>query len=135
MCIRDRNSTEPNITFTGASGTAPYTFTYKINSGADQTVTTTSGNSVTVAAPTTSAGLFLYELVSVEDGSSTTCSNVATETATVTVDALPTATINGTVTVCQNSTEPNITFTGASGTAPYTFTYKINSGADQTVTQ
>ena len=41
----------------------------------------------------------------------------------------PTATIKGTTTVCQNSTSPEITFTGSGGTAPYTFTYKINGGA------
>ena len=45
----------------------------------------------------------------------------------------PSATISGTTTVCQNSASPVITFTGSGGTAPYTFTYKINNGADLTV--
>ena len=36
---------------------------------------------------------------------------------------LPSATIAGTTTVCQNATSPLITFTGSGGTAPYTFTY------------
>lgn len=64
------------------------------------------------------------------------CSNTATMTgsATVTVNPLPTATISGTATVCQNATAPDITFTGANGTAPYTFTYTINGGSNQTVT-
>ena len=38
----------------------------------------------------------------------------------VSVNPLPTATIAGTITVCQNSASPLITFTGASSTAPYT---------------
>ncbi len=46
----------------------------------------------------------------------------------VTVNPLPTATISGTTSVCQNAAAPLITFTGADATAPYTFTYKINGG-------
>ncbi|HEV7346676.1 Ig-like domain-containing protein, partial [Telluribacter sp.] len=129
-----QGATSPVITFTGASGTAPYTFTYRINDGSDQTVTTTSGSSVTVAQLTTSANTFEYTLVSVKDASATECSQSQTGTATVTVNPLPTATIGGTTTVCQGATSPVITFTGASGTAPYTFTYRINDGSDQTVT-
>lgn len=41
---------------------------------------------------------------------------------------LPAATISGTTTVCQNATQPQITFTGSGGTAPYTFTYDIDGG-------
>ncbi len=129
-----QNSSAPLITFTGASTAAPYTFTYKINGGSDQTVTTTSGNSVTVSAPTAVAGTFTYSLVKVQDGSLTTCSQTQSGDASITVNPLPTATIAGTTAVCQNSASPDITFTGALATAPYTFTYKINGGSDQTVT-
>jgi hypothetical protein len=127
-----QNAASPNITFTGANGTAPYTFTYSINGGANQTVTTSSGNSVTVAAPTGTAGIFTYAMVSVSDAN--TCSQAQTGNAVITVNPLPTATIGGTTSVCQNAASPNITFTGANGTAPYTFTYTINGGANQTVT-
>src|SRR6185437_14594699 len=126
--------TQRNITFTGANGTAPYTFTYNINGGSNQTVTTASGNSVTVAAPTGTVGTFKYTLVSVHDGSSTSCVQAQSGDATITVNPLPTATIGGTASVCQNGTHPNVTFTGANGTAPYTFTYTINGGSNQTVT-
>jgi len=50
------------------------------------------------------------------------------------INPLPTATILGDMNVCQNDGEPTITFTGANGTAPYTFTYSINGGIAQTVT-
>jgi len=128
-----KDATAPTVTFTGANGTAPYTFTYTVN-GTSATVTTTSGNSVSVTASTSTAGSYVYALVSVQDNSSTHCTQTASGSATITVNPLPTATISGTVDVCQHSTAPTITFTGANGTAPYTFTYKIGSGSDLTVT-
>ena len=83
------NATSPNITFTGAGGTAPYTFTYNINGGSNLTVATSSGNSVTVAVPTSATGSFVYTLVSVQDGSSTTCSQLQSGSASITVNPLP----------------------------------------------
>jgi gliding motility-associated-like protein len=128
------NSTPPPITFTGSNGTAPYTFNYKINGGAMQSVTTTSGNSVVVNAPTATVGAFIYELISVTDASSTTCTQLQNGTATITVFPTPSATLNGTTAVCVNATSPQLTFTGADGDAAFTFTYTINGGATQTVT-
>ncbi len=125
-----RNATAPTITFTGANGTAPYTFTYTLNGSSNQTISTTSGNSVTLAAPTTTAGTFTYTLVSVADAN---CSQTQSGSAVVTVNSQPTATISGTTSVCLNSTSPNITFTGANGTAPYTFTYTLNGSSNQTI--
>jgi gliding motility-associated-like protein len=127
------NSPSPDITFTGANGTAPYTFTYTVNGGAAQTISTTAGNSVTLPVSTTIPGPFVYALVSVKDAGGATCSNVATGTATVTVNPLPTASISGPPSVCQNS-PASIIFTGGSGVAPYTFTYTVNNGTPQTIT-
>jgi uncharacterized protein (TIGR02145 family) len=129
-----KNAASPLITFTGASSTAPYTFTYNINGGANQNVTTVVGNSVTVAAPTNTVGSFTYNLISVQDGSSTACSQLQSGSAIVTVNPLPTATIAGTIAVCQLAASPLITFTGSSSTPPYTFTYNINGGGNQIVT-
>jgi hypothetical protein len=129
-----QNSASPVITFTGSGGAAPYTFIYRVNGGGNQSVTTTSGNSVTVSVPTSAFGSFVYTLLSVRDGSSTACLNAASGTATVVVNQLPTASISGNTAVCQNTTAPLITFAGSGGTAPYTFTYRINGGANQTVT-
>ncbi|RYE20624.1 MAG: PKD domain-containing protein, partial [Sphingobacteriales bacterium] len=130
-----QNATSPSVIFTAAGGgSAPYTFTYKINNGADLFVTSTTGNSVTVPVPTTAAGTFTYSLVYVRDASTTTCGQAQTGSATVTVNALPTGTVSGTTEVCLNAAAPNVIFTGAAGTAPYTFSYTINAGAVQTIT-
>ncbi len=126
-----QNATGPTITFTGANGTAPYTFTYKLNGGANQTISSGAGTTATLTAPTGTTGTFTYSLVSVT--SAMGCSQNQTGSAIVTVNPLPTATISGTTSVCQNGTAPTVTFTGANGTAPYTFTYNINGGANQTV--
>jgi gliding motility-associated-like protein len=128
-----RDAAQPEVTFTGANATGPYTFTYTINGGAPQTVTST-GDIATVLVPTNTAGTYTYELVSVQDASSTACEQVQTGTATVVVNPLPEATIAGDIEVCQDDTEPTITFTGSNSTAPYTFVYTINGGVPQTVT-
>ena len=54
----------------------------------------------------------------------------------LTVSPSPIATITGAtnIAVCEGSTDPTITFEGSNGTAPYTFTYQLNSDPIQTVT-
>ena len=126
-----QNTSSPDIIFTGATGPAPYTFSYSINGGPIQTIQTVSGNSVNLPVPTAVIGTFNYVLVSVMDGS--LCSQNTPDTVTVVVQATSTATISGTATVCQNGTAPIITFTAANGTAPFEFTYNINGGAPQTI--
>ncbi len=128
------NGAAPSIAFTGAAGTAPYTFTYTLNGGASQTITTSSGNSVSISAAANAAGIFTYALVSVQDASVSNCSNTAAGSAVITINPLPAAIISGTATVCQYDAAPLITFTGSGSTAPYTFTYSINGGASQTIT-
>jgi gliding motility-associated-like protein len=128
-----KDGDEPVLTFTGGNGTAPYTFTYSINGGIVQTITST-GNSATIQVPTSVVGSLDYELQAVEDGSGNPCSQNQTETAIVVVSPLPTATILGDTAICQNEPQPTITFTGADGATPYIFTYSINGGIAQTVT-
>lgn len=128
------NASSPIVTFTGANGTAPYTFTYIINGGANQVITTSVGNSVTITVPTGTAGTYIYSLVSVQEGSANTCSQAQSGSATVIVKPLPTAIISGSTEVCLNNTPPLVTFTGANGTSPYTFVYTINGGSNQTIT-
>ncbi|MFN3755301.1 hypothetical protein, partial [Flavobacterium sp.] len=126
-----QNAASPQITLTGANGTAPYTFTYSINNVVQPTITTLAGNSISINAPTASAGTFVYSLVSVSSSGTPTCSQIQDGTATVTVNPLPTAVITGTVATCLNAPLPQVIITGANGTAPYTFTYSVNNGAPQ----
>lgn len=124
----------PNVTFGATGGTLPYTFTYKINNGTNLTVSTTGVNTTaTVSQPTTTVGVFTYELVTVTDAQNCTLTPPSAQTATVTVSSNLTATISGSTDVCQDDTAPVITFTAVNGIAPFTFTYKINGGSDQTV--
>ncbi|HRN78627.1 MAG TPA: T9SS type A sorting domain-containing protein [Ferruginibacter sp.] len=122
---------QPSVTFTGNGGTAPYTFTYQMNGGATQTISTTVGNTVTLAVPTGTTGTFVYTLLSVADVYN--CGQSASGTASITVHPLPTASMSGTATTCVNGSSPAVTFTGAGGTAPYTFSYSLNGGATQTI--
>ncbi|MDI1317012.1 MAG: hypothetical protein PSU83_06890, partial [Flavobacterium sp.] len=128
-----QNVASPLITFTGANGTTPYTFTYTNALGATQTISTTVGNSVTLPVSTANAGTFTYTLVSVAAAGTPICSQAQTGSATVTVNPLPTATISGTTAVCQNTANLVITFTGTNGNTPYTFTYTNPLGAIQTI--
>ncbi len=131
ICV---DSPEPQVTFTGQNGTPPYTFTYNINGGANQMVSTVgASSSVTVNVPTGVAGTFEYNLVNVEESSVSQCNQNQNESVIIEITPLPTATINGTVSVCQYDTNPDVLFEGAGATNPYTFTYNINGGANQVV--
>jgi hypothetical protein len=123
----------PSVTFTGSGSTAPYTYTYSINGVTQPTESDGGSGTITISAPTINSGSFLYELLSVQDASSTTCSqSISGKSVTVTINPLPTATINGTTAVCQNAASPNVTFEGSGGTAPYIFTYSLNNGSTTT---
>ena len=126
-------TTCPLVTFCGVNSIFPYTFTYKINNGQNQTLTTTGANTcVSLTAPTDTPGTFVYTLVSVNDAD--LCSQPASGSATVTVRELPTATIGGGGSVCQNMTpSPIVNICGANSIF-YTFIYKINNGPNQNIT-
>ncbi|MCX6299792.1 MAG: T9SS type A sorting domain-containing protein, partial [Bacteroidetes bacterium] len=123
-----KNAPSPIITFTGFNATAPYIFTYNINGGPNQTIVSDISGVATLIASTAVSGVTSYHLMSVQESSGLTCSNSASGDAIVSVYPLPVANIFGDATVCQNSTEPIITFIGSDATAPYTFTYTINGG-------
>lgn len=127
------NATQPSITFTGSNSTAAYTFSYSLNGGAIQQIVSDASGVASISIPTGTSGSFQYDLISVTDASASTCSNLQTGTATVVVNALPTGSIIGSTIVCQNSSQPEVTFTGAGTVSPYTFTYTLN-GMQHTVT-
>lgn len=114
-----QNSTSPSITFTGSNGTKPYTFTYQINGGTNQTVSTTGSNSsVTVNAPTTTAGSFVYTLVSVQDAN---CSQNQSGSATVTVNPIPSISVTS-QTLCSGTSISAIVSNTTGGTNSYSWT-------------
>lgn len=79
--------TTANVIFTGVVGTAPYTFTYHVNGGPVQSVSTIGMNNVvTVPHPNGTPGVFVYTLLSVTDANG--CAgevNPMQNTATITV--------------------------------------------------
>ncbi|MEJ7610024.1 MAG: PKD domain-containing protein [Ferruginibacter sp.] len=109
LCL---NAPQPNITFTATGGVAPFTFTYQLNSGPNQTITTTTGNTVTLPVSTAVAGTFIYTLVSVQESSSVNCVQPQTGTATVIVDPQPTASFTTTAPYCEAK---DVTFTPTFG--------------------
>ncbi len=126
-----KDAPSPEITFIGTTGMAPFVFTYRINTGSNQTIKTTSGNNVKLQVPTNNPGKFTYTLISVQDANG--CAQNQGGDAVFEVKSAPTATISGTQNVCQNTSYPNVTFTGNGGTVPYTFTYNIDGGANKTI--
>lgn len=134
-----QNAAQPQITFTGSGGTAPYTFTYKINGGANLIVKTSGTNdTVTVNVPTNVAGIFTYNLQSVEDSATPPVIVTLPGNAVVTVNPSPDANMGGTGSgsnfngvpvfrLCSN-TITTFTFTNTSSTLPLNSNYTINWG-------
>lgn len=116
------NGTSPVVTFTGSNGVAPYTFNYTLNGTPNSIVST--GNTATINAPTGTAGIFNYSLVSVSDASATACSNTAAGTATITVHALPVVNAGVDQTACLND---NVTLT-ATGAVSYVWSPLVSNG-------
>ncbi len=122
--ICDSETTTISIELTGV---APWELSYS-----DGTTTTpVSGITGTPYEFNVSPGATTtYEISDLSDAN---CQGTYTGSAVVTVKPIPSATISGTITVCEGETEPAVLFTGTNGTAPYTFTYEINGGNNEIV--
>ena len=128
-----QNGSAP-VSFTGASGTRPYTFTYNINGlGTYTVVTSTASNTVTFIVPTVTPGIYNYNLISVSDANG--CSQPASGTATVTVTATPSAIIsyNGGP-FCSSGGPVNVTFSGTTGGTFSSATGLTINSTDGTIT-
>ena len=85
LCL---NETQPIVTFNGTNGVSPFTFTYSVNGGAPQTMVSASGQS-TISIPTSIPGDYIYELISVQEGSVSMCSSLVGNDVLVRVWDLP----------------------------------------------
>jgi len=127
-----QSSDAPTITFTGANATTlPYTFSYYINEGGTVTAVTSLGNSATtITAPTATSGTYTYNLVSVQESSSTACSNASSGNTVITVTALPAAPATFTAV---NSAAGTVTLTAVTAPEGQTWYWQDTaSGTDQT---
>lgn len=87
ICV-DAND-NPVVSFTGTGGSGVYEFSYTINNGTVQTVSTASGlATVSVAIPLNNTGTFIYKLTSVKD-LSTSCSQAKNLDVTVNIQPKP----------------------------------------------
>jgi hypothetical protein len=84
--VVQNNSNTSNITFYGSGGTRPYTFTYSVNGGSNQTISTSGGNSVvTVPQSNAVAGQYIYTLIGGTDAYGCTAALPADTKDTITV--------------------------------------------------
>ncbi|MFT3909089.1 MAG: T9SS type A sorting domain-containing protein [Ferruginibacter sp.] len=127
-----QNAASPNITFSNPQA-LPVTVTYNINGGSPLTINIAASTSSTVAAPTTTAGSFAYNLVSVAYQAAPTCTATITgQTATVNVNGLySSAILAGNATIC-NSNSSNLSVNITGGVSPYTIVYN-DGGSNITV--
>lgn len=122
-------SPQPEITFTGAAGSTPYTFAYTINGGAEQTISTSgSDTSVSINVNTNTIGSYVYELMSVTDGSNTTAT--ANGTATITVAAPPTVNFTFNNDACSGT--PVSFSSTVTGDGPFTYDWEFGDASSST---
>ena len=112
------------VTLTGTDNYTGGTF----SAGAGLTISSTTGE-ITPATSTAGTYTVTYTKTAVSP-----CSDNLIATTHVSIFSQPSAAIASNVTeVCQNSTEPVLTFTGSGGTAPYTINYNINGGGSKDI--
>ncbi len=105
----------PDVVFTGSLGTPEYIFTYRINGGAPIVSAQSVGGILTIQHPTNVANTFIYEILSVRNVGSGTCTrNISGQTVTVTITPDATITLragdNNNQTVCINNAISNIRY-------------------------
>lgn len=127
VCLNDAS---PTVTITNPQ-TLPVNVTYNLNGGTNTVVTIPASSTHPINVPTGTAGTFTYNLVSVAYTTSPNCTNSLSSSATVVVRPIPTATISGSTTVCQDGSSPSITFNNPQ-TLPVIVTYNVNGGSNQT---
>ncbi|PJJ09954.1 hypothetical protein CLU83_3337 [Flavobacterium sp. 1] len=111
------------------TGTGPWSLTY---TDGTTPVSVSSIASSPYTFNVTPSSTKTYTVTALSDSKCTASAADMTGSATITVNAIPSAGISGTASVCQGGTALNITFTNPQ-TAAVTITYNINGGASATV--
>lgn len=115
----------PIITMGALGGTPPYTFTYSINGGADQTISTP----YTLKVDVTNAGNFKYTILSVKDATGLIESQNGKEV-TIKVNELPTVDFTFPDNQCSGA---DVRFTSViTGASPYSYFWSFGDGATST---
>ena len=127
--ISATNACENDTALITITGDINSTVTYTDGLGATQTVDLGATGTASIVTPALTTDL-TYTLVSSVMNGTPFCTNTVSGTATSTMLALPTATITGDITICENGSAV-ITF---AGTPNAVVTYTINNGAQQTAT-
>jgi uncharacterized repeat protein (TIGR01451 family) len=112
-----------NIAFTGFNGTAPYTFTYNINGGPTQSISTIGGaTQVSFGADVSSPGVNNYNILSVQDAAMSF--QTLTGTATVTVNPLPVVSAGPDQFVCEGT----VVVLNGTGAVSYSWSNGVANG-------
>lgn len=117
--------TKATITF---NGTPNSIITYTVDGGANQTIPIDATGTATITSPVLTINS-TFTLVSITSSVGAFCSQNLTDSLTISITPLPTATISGTTPICIGNTS-EITF---KGTPDATITYKIDSGVNKTI--
>jgi len=118
------NSGSPTITLTGINGTPPYTFTYKLNGGADIDLQTTGvSSSATINVPTTNVTSNTYSLVKITDASANSCTQTVTGNVVVNITDIPNITSAQNQTICSGTTFNISPVNGGANIVPTGTTY------------
>ena len=125
---------QTTITFEGADGNPNYSFTYTLNGGAEQTITTENSEiSVTLNSEITASGTYTYSLIGVTDSSDGgSITEINDQEITITVTDPPTVDFDFTNdNACSGET---IQFT-SNATGDGTLSYSWNFGDGETSTE
>ncbi|MFW2478013.1 MAG: hypothetical protein ACN4EP_13910, partial [Sediminibacterium sp.] len=111
-----QNASSPTVNITGIIGTAPFTFTYRITDPSlnvtNHTVVSNLSGTAQITVPTNVAtGIYTYDLLTIQDASSSTCTNASTATLTMTINPNPTILISpSNPAICQGTANFDIQY-------------------------
>jgi gliding motility-associated-like protein len=114
-----QNASSPIVTFSNPLS-LPIIVTYNINGANQTTIAVGAGTFAIVAAPTSNAGTFVYNLVSSDYQTAPICTNSISGAAIITVSSNPTPTLTSSVPGNVFCAGTSVTFTAGGGTN-YTF--------------